>query len=193
MTKNNIAIFASGSGTNAQSIIEYFNKNNSAKVVLVVSNNPNAFVLERAKKLNVDQHVFNIDSFKNNLEILTVLTAFEVKWIVLAGFLLKVPEYIIDSFKNKIINIHPALLPKYGGKGMYGKHVHQAVVDNKEKKSGISIHYVTKNYDEGSIIFQATCDINEFDSPVDVAKKVQQLEQQHFAREVDKLIRLDRK
>jgi len=193
MTKNNIAIFASGSGTNAQSIIEYFNKNNSAKVVLVVSNNPNAFVLERAKKLNVDQHVFNIDSFKNNLEILTVLTAFEVKWIVLAGFLLKVPEYIIDRFKNKIINIHPALLPKYGGKGMYGKHVHQAVVDNKEKKSGISIHYVTKNYDEGSIIFQATCDINEFDSPVDVAKKVQQLEQQHFAREVDKLIRLDRK
>jgi phosphoribosylglycinamide formyltransferase-1 len=193
MTNNNIAIFASGSGTNAQSIIEYFNKNNSAKVVLVVSNNPNAFVLERAKKLNVDQHVFNIDSFKNNLEILTVLTAFEVKWIVLAGFLLKVPEYIIDSFKNKIINIHPALLPKYGGKGMYGKHVHQAVVDNKEKKSGISIHYVTKNYDEGSIIFQATCDINEFDSPVDVAKKVQQLEQQHFAREVDKLIRLDRK
>ena len=126
MSLKKVAIFASGSGSNAQSIIEYFNKKEGIDVSIVISNKSDAFVVKRAKKLGVKCFVFNIESFKNNLGILEILTKHKVDWIVLAGFLLKVPEYIIEKYENRILNIHPALLPKYGGKGMYGVHVHQS-------------------------------------------------------------------
>ena len=156
MTTKKIAIFASGSGSNTQSIIEYFSQKKSIEVVVIMCNKSNAFVVERAKNLGINCFVFNIDSFKNNLDFLAVLEKYQVDWIVLAGFLLKIPEYLIDAYQNKIINIHPSLLPNYGGKGMYGMHVHRSVINNKEVESGISIHYVNKNYDEGKMIFQTS-------------------------------------
>jgi phosphoribosylglycinamide formyltransferase-1 len=183
-----IAIFASGSGSNAQSIIEYFHQKENIEVAVIVSNNSDAFVIQRAKKLGVNSFVFNIESFKNNLEFLNVLEKYEVDWIILAGFLLKIPEYIIDKYDNRILNIHPSLLPKYGGKGMYGKNVHHAVVNNKEPESGISIHYVNKNYDEGKIIFQARCLVNENDSAEVLSKKIQALEHKYYPKIIEETI-----
>lgn len=188
MTTKKIAIFASGSGSNAQSIIEYFRKKESIDVVVVMSNKSNAFVVERAKNLGINCFVFNIDSFKNNLDFLAVLKKYEVDWIVLAGFLLKIPAYLIDAYHNKIINIHPSLLPNYGGKGMYGMHVHRSVIDNKEAESGISIHYVNKNYDEGKMIFQINCSINPQDKAEDLAKKIQKLEHQYYPSVIEETI-----
>lgn len=188
MIKNNIAIFASGSGTNAERIIEYFEKNEHSKVVLVMCNKPNAYVVKRAEKKNIYCHVFNSESFKKNDDILSVMQKFEVKWIVLAGFLLKVPAYIINNFTNRIVNIHPSLLPNYGGKGMYGMNVHRAVINNNESKSGITIHHVSEEYDEGNVIFQAQCTVSELDTAEELAKKVQTLEHQHYAKVIDRLI-----
>ena len=153
-----IAIFASGSGTNAENIITYFQKNKKAEVVLVLSNNPNALVLERATKLGVQNLVFNKQQLNDSKWAIENLKNLDL--IVLAGFLWKFPEHLLENYENKVVNVHPALLPKYGGKGMYGMHVHEAVVENKETESGITIHYVNEHYDEGAIIFQAKCTIN---------------------------------
>lgn len=189
MIAKKIAIFASGSGSNTQSIIEYFQQKENIEIALIMCNKSNAFVVQRAQKLGVKCIVFNSETFKNNLGFLDILSKYEVNWIVLAGFLLKIPEYIIEDFQGKIINIHPALLPKYGGKGMYGMNVHRAVIENNETESGISIHYVNKNYDEGKMIFQASCAINAGDSPEDLANKIRLLEHQHYPKVIEETIK----
>lgn len=188
MNTKRIAIFASGSGSNAQSIIEYFQQKENIEVALIMCNKSNAFVVQRAQKLGVKCFVFNSDTFKNNLGFLDILKKHKVSWIILAGFLLKIPEYIIEQYQAKIINIHPALLPKYGGKGMYGANVHKAVLENKESQSGISIHLVNKNYDEGKIIFQASCSVDLEDSLDDLSKKIHHLERQHYPRVIEETI-----
>lgn len=183
-----ILIFSSGSGTNAEQIIRYFSPKPSVEVLGVYSNNPSAFVLERAKQLDVSTHVFNREQFNNPADLLKDLQAQSPDLIVLAGFLWKIPTHIIDAFPNKIINIHPALLPKYGGKGMYGHHIHQAVIDAKETESGISIHYVNNQYDQGAIIFQAKTTINPDEDPDSLAQKIHKLEHRHFSEEIEKLL-----
>lgn len=181
-----IAIFASGSGSNAENIAQYFKGNEFLNIECIYSNKADAFVLERAKKYNIPTLVFNRDEFYNSEKILDSLKAYDVDLVVLAGFLWLIPQNLIDNFS--IMNIHPALLPAYGGKGMYGSKVHQAVVDNKEKESGITIHYVNEKYDDGQIIFQAKCDVLPSDTADDVAKKVHDLEYEHFPKVIDNLL-----
>jgi len=183
-----IVIFASGSGTNAENIIQYFNKQENVSVALIVSNKKNAKVLERANNHNIPCFYFNKALFQETNYINNLLKTVNPDLIVLAGFLWKFPENIIKDFPNKIINIHPALLPKYGGKGMYGQHVHEAVVKNKEKESGITIHYVNEHYDEGAIIFQAQTTIVASDTPESVAKKIHALEYEHFPLVIEQLL-----
>ncbi len=196
----NIAIFASGSGTNAQNLIEYFNRtkdsglnNNSlekgAKVVAVICNRPDAYVLTRAEKLNVPSVVMQKEELTANPKnLLALLRQLSVDYIILAGYLLKIPAELIHEYPDRIINIHPALLPAYGGKGMYGHHVHEAVVAAGEKESGITIHLVDEKYDNGNILFQARCKIAPADTPDDVAAKVHELEQAHFPQIVEQYI-----
>ncbi|MDO5663718.1 MAG: phosphoribosylglycinamide formyltransferase [Bacteroidia bacterium] len=183
-----IAIFASGSGSNAENIIQYFSGSDEVEVSLILSNKKDAFVHERAKKMGIPSYTYNKKEFDEAELILETMRQYEIDFIVLAGFLLKVSHPILVAFPNRIINIHPALLPKYGGKGMYGERVHRAVVDAGEKESGISIHYVNEHYDEGDIIFQATCKISSNDSFDDVAQKVHQLEYKHFPQIIEKLV-----
>ncbi|MEG2101567.1 phosphoribosylglycinamide formyltransferase [Flavobacterium sp. FlaQc-28] len=174
-----IIVFASGSGTNAENIIKHFANTEIAKVVSVFTNNASAKVIERAKNHQIPVEIFS----KNELlerNVLQKIQKIDPDLIILAGFLLKFPENIIEHYPNKIINIHPALLPNYGGKGMYGMHIHRAIVNNKEKETGISIHYVNENYDEGAIIFQANVALTEEDTPETVAEKIHELEQKHF-------------
>ena len=185
-----IVIFASGSGTNAENIIKHFQEIKNAEVTLVFSNKMNAKVLKRAYNLNVKALHFDKTSFYSTNEVLNILKDAAPDLIVLAGFLWIFPKNIIETFSNKVINIHPALLPKYGGKGMYGSHVHEAVVQNKEKESGITIHYVNENYDEGAIIFQAKTPINDHDTPDDVAKAIHQLEYKYFPIVIEKILGL---
>lgn len=182
-----ILIFASGSGTNAENIIRYFQSNENIVVTAVLSNKKDAKVLEKAENLGVKTRVFSRDDFYKNSEIINFVKK-NADFIVLAGFLWKIPEDLIAAFPNKIINIHPALLPKYGGKGMYGMHVHQAVVANKEAKTGITIHFVNENYDEGAIIFQKEVALNTSDTPQIVAEKVHQLEQDNFPKVIEDLV-----
>lgn len=186
MDVKRIAIFASGSGSNAQNIIEYFADNKYVIVDSVWTNNPSAYVLERAKKCGIDSFIFSREEFKSTLFVVEKLKNRNINLIVLAGFLWLIPSNLIQNFR--IINIHPALLPKYGGKGMYGMNVHQAVVENKEIESGISIHFVNEKYDEGEIIFQAVCPVLPSDSPEDVAEKVHQLEYKHFPEVIEKVL-----
>ena len=183
-----IVIFASGSGTNAENIIKYFQERKSAEVTHVFSNKRSAKVLKRAYDLNVRSLYFDKASFYDTNEVLNILKDATPDLIVLAGFLWIFPKKIIDAFPNKVINIHPALLPKYGGKGMYGDHVHEAVVQNGEKESGITIHYVNEKYDEGAIIFQAKTVIDETYTPQDVAKAIHQLEYKHFPVVIEELL-----
>lgn len=183
-----IAIFASGSGSNAENIANYFNNNPKGEVSLILTNNPNAFVLERAEKLGIKSLVFSKEQFLKTDEIVQFLVKNDINLIVLAGFLLKIPENVIKQFSNKIINIHPALLPKFGGKGMYGDNVHKAVVEAKETESGITIHYVNEHYDEGKIIFQAKCPVLPADNYEDIAAKIHLLEYEHFPKVIEKLI-----
>ncbi len=185
---NRIAIFASGSGTNAENIIKYFKDSKEIEVVLVLSNNKDAYVLERAEKLNVQTETFDKLRFKETDEIIQLLKAKNIDFIVLAGFLWLIPANLILAYKNRIINIHPALLPKYGGKGMYGMHVHNSVIENGEKKSGISIHLVNEKYDDGAIIFQANCEIEMKDTPVSLAEKIHKLEYEHFPAVIEKWV-----
>ncbi len=186
--KKNIAIFASGSGSNAENIIRYFQKSGSAQVSLVLSNKSDAYVLERAHRLRVPCNVFPKEDWIAGDEILAVLQEARIDFIVLAGFLFRVPDLLLHAYPYKIINIHPALLPKYGGKGMYGDRAHQAVVTAGEKESGITIHYINEHYDEGDTIFQVTCPVLPTDSPDDVAKKVHALEYEHFPLVIEKLL-----
>lgn len=183
-----VVIFASGSGTNAENLIKFFQNRETGSVIQVLTNNPYAKVLERAKNLNISALSFNRIALYKTDDVLNVLKSSNPDLIVLAGFLWKFPESILHKFPNKVINIHPALLPKYGGKGMYGHFIHEAVVANKEKETGITIHYVNENYDEGAIIFQAKCDVASTDSAEDVAAKIHQLEMKHFPEVVESLL-----
>ncbi|MCX2678857.1 phosphoribosylglycinamide formyltransferase [Galbibacter sp. EGI 63066] len=183
----NIVIFASGSGTNAENIIKYFEQTVSASVTTVLSNKRDAKVLDRANTHNKSAFYFNKTAFFNG-QVLQLLDALKPDLIVLAGFLWKVPSAIINSFPDKIINIHPALLPKYGGKGMYGMRIHEAVVNNKETESGITIHYVNEQYDEGNIIFQEKIAVTPSDTPEDIAAKIHELEYTHFPKVIEKLL-----
>ncbi len=186
MSSKKIALFASGSGTNVQNIAEYFADNEKVIVDSVWSNRADAFVLQRAKNLNVDAFVFSREEFVNSNSVVEKLIEREVDLIVLAGFLWLVPSNLIQNFK--ILNIHPALLPKYGGKGMYGMKVHEAVVENNETESGISIHYVNEKYDEGELVFQATCPVLPTDTADDVANKIHKLEYKHFPEVIEKVL-----
>lgn len=183
-----IVIFASGSGTNAENLIKFFHNRENASVIQVLTNNPHAKVLDRCKILKVSALSFNKIAFTDTHDVLNILKASKPDLIVLAGFLWKFPDQILNKYPNKVINIHPALLPKYGGKGMYGMRVHEAVVANNEIETGITIHYVNEHYDEGAIIFQAKCSIEENDSAEDVAAKIHELEMKHFPKVVDKLL-----
>ena len=183
-----IVIFASGSGSNAENLIVFFHNRENASVIQVLTNNPHAKVLDRCKKLNISALSFNKMAFSKSEDVLNILKAAEPDLIVLAGFLWKFPEFILKEFPKKVVNIHPALLPNYGGKGMYGMNVHSAVVANKETETGITIHYVNENYDEGAIIFQAKCNVLPTDSAEDVAGKINLLEMEHFPEVVDTLL-----
>ena len=182
-----IALLASGSGSNAENILNYFAGKKNGEFPLVLSNKKDAYVHERAKKFDIPSFTIPKDGFENG-EALQLLKNHGIEFIVLAGFLLKIPDNLLQAYPNRIINIHPALLPKFGGKGMYGSHVHEAVVANKETESGITIHYVNENYDEGESIFQARCTVLPTDSPDDVAAKVHALEYQHFPRIIEQVI-----
>lgn len=186
MNVKKIAIFASGSGTNAQAIIRYFAESELVKVDSLWSNKPNALALKRASDLGVETFVFDRNQFYETDEVVERLKERNIDLVVLAGFLWLVPGNLIAGFP--IVNIHPALLPKYGGKGMYGMKVHQAVVDNKDTETGISIHIVNKNYDEGELIFQAKCPVYPDDSPEAVAKKVHELEYEFFPSVIENYI-----
>ncbi|QNJ97573.1 phosphoribosylglycinamide formyltransferase [Constantimarinum furrinae] len=186
--KKRIVVFASGSGTNTQNIIQYFQQGEVARVVLVLTNNKDAKVLDRSKQLNTKSLYFNKEDLYAADGVLNILRETNPDLIVLAGFLLKFPAHILHEFPNKVINIHPALLPKYGGKGMYGSHVHQAVLEHKEKETGITIHYVNEHYDEGAIIFQATTAVIPSDTAKTIAEKVHQLEYKWLPKVIEKIL-----
>jgi phosphoribosylglycinamide formyltransferase-1 len=182
-----IAFFASGSGSNVENIVHYFSHNSNTIFPLIISNKSDAYVHCRAKNLGIPAYTFSREDFSNGENILTLLKKYNIDYIVLAGFLLRVPQTLINAFPHKIINIHPALLPKHGGKGMFGMHVHQAVFDAGETESGITIHYVNSNYDEGSIIFQAKCPVLPTDTPDKIAEKVHTLEYEHFPKVIEEI------
>ena len=184
----NIAIFASGTGSNATKIVEHFSEHPTIKVALIISNKTTAKVLDMAKSKGIPTLIINRTDFYQTENILTDLANHQIDFIALAGFLWLIPPYLIKAFPNKMVNIHPALLPKYGGKGMYGQHVHKAVRANNEQTSGITLHYVNEHYDEGNIIFQASCPIATTDSPTDIAQHVLKLEHYYFPRVLESLL-----
>ena len=185
---NRIAIFASGSGSNAENIFDFFKSHKDVEISVILSNNSKAGVLERASRLGVSSLVFQRDAFYKSDEVVDHLLGLEIDLIVLAGFLWLVPPNLIKAFPNKIINIHPALLPKYGGKGMYGDYVHQAVCAAKEKESGITIHYVNEEYDEGNVIFQKTVPLEPGEDPRMIAEKIHELEYAFFPQVISDLL-----
>jgi len=187
-TVKRIAIFASGAGSNAQKIIDYFKGNQQVKVTLIVCNKPNAGVLNIATNEQIPALIIEKETFFRGDAYVGVLNDYQINFIVLAGFLWKVPEALIAAYPNKIINIHPALLPKYGGKGMYGHFVHEAVIANGEKESGITIHFVNENFDEGKHIFQATCPVLPTDTPDSLAERIHLLEHTHFAKVIESIL-----
>ncbi|MDD2674501.1 MAG: phosphoribosylglycinamide formyltransferase [Flavobacterium sp.] len=182
-----IVLFASGSGTNAENIIKYFVQSKLGTVVAVFTNNPNAKVIERAKKYGVPTQIFSKEQLFES-EVLQKINVIQPDLIVLAGFLLKFPENIIAAYPDKIINIHPALLPKYGGKGMYGMNIHNAIVANREKETGITIHFVNENYDEGNIIFQQNVVLAGDETPEEVAAKIHDVEQKYFPTVIEGIL-----
>lgn len=187
--KKRIVIFASGSGTNAENIIRYFKDSDFAEVVLVLSNKKGAKVLDRAKILNVEAFSFTKEELNSENGIIKLLEKNKPDLIVLAGFLLKFPQIIIDRFPNKIINIHPALLPKYGGKGMYGATVHETVLSNRDLESGITIHYINENYDEGAVILQKKVQLQKTETAQTIAEKVHALEYEWFPKVIEDLLK----
>jgi len=188
MENVNIAIFASGNGTNAENIIRYFSGNTNVSTRLVLTNKADAFVIKRAEKLGVRSIVFNANDLKNGTMVDSILENEKINLIILAGFLLKVPDRIVAKYRGRIINIHPALLPKYGGKGMYGFHVHQAVVNASEKESGITIHLVDEVYDNGEVLFRAKCSVLPEDTADTLAEKIHQLESEFFPQIIENYI-----
>ncbi|MDR2495857.1 MAG: phosphoribosylglycinamide formyltransferase [Tannerellaceae bacterium] len=184
----NIAVLASGSGTNADNLIRFFDNSSCARVALVVSDNPRAGVHARAAALGRPSVSIPREEFGSASSVPAVLGEYAIDFIVLAGFLTKVPASIISAFPGRIVNIHPALLPKYGGKGMYGQHVHRAVIAAGESHSGITIHYINENYDEGAVIFQASCPVNPGDTPDQLAARIHQLEYAHYPAVIARLL-----
>jgi len=187
--KKRIAIFASGSGSNAQKIMEHFKRSHEVEVALILTNNSEAYVLQRADNFEIPSHVFDKKEFYNSNHIVTLLKTLNIDLVVLAGFLWLIPENLLSAFPNKIINIHPSLLPKYGGKGMYGDHVHQAVLNAEEQESGITIHFVNSEFDEGEIIHQSKFKIEKNDDLKMIKFKIQQLEHLHFPRVIENLLK----
>ena len=187
--KKRIAIFASGSGSNAQKIMEHFKRSNDVEVSLILTNNSDAFVLQRADNFEIPSHIFDKKEFYDSDKIVNLIKNLNIDLIVLAGFLWLVPQNLLKAFPNKIINIHPALLPKYGGKGMYGERVHLAVLEAKDPESGITIHFVNSEFDEGEIIHQSKFKIDKGDDLKMVKFKVQQLEHQHFPKVIEGLLK----
>jgi len=188
MKKKRIAIFASGGGSNAKKIIEHLHDHAAMKVALIVSNKPKAGVLKIAASSHIPTLLLSRENFYEKQLFGQKLLDQNIDFIVLAGFLWLIPEYLVKVFPNRIVNIHPALLPKYGGKGMYGKYVHQAVKAAGEKETGPTIHYVNEHYDEGNIIFQVSCSLNEEDTPESIAGKVLELEHQYYQKIVESLV-----
>jgi phosphoribosylglycinamide formyltransferase-1 len=184
----NIAILASGSGTNAENIINYFSTRNTAKVALVLSNKRDSFVLKRAAKHNIRSVFFDRKEFYVSGKVLRYLLLYKIDFIVLAGFLWLVPDNILEMYNKRIINIHPALLPDFGGKGMFGENVHKAVLESGKKESGISIHYINESYDKGDLIFQARCKVDASDTPGSLAAKVHELEYSHYPKVIEDLV-----
>ena len=187
--KKRIAIFASGSGSNAQKIMEYFKKHHDAEITIVLTNNPEAYVLQRADNFEIPTHIFDKNEFYKTDEIIDLLKNLEIDFVVLAGFLWLIPKNLIHAYPGRIVNIHPAILPKFGGKGMYGDHVHNAVMAAGETEGGITIHYVNENYDEGEYIYQARYRIDKNDNLEMVKFKGQQLEHQHYPRIVETIVK----
>ena len=185
----NAAIFASGEGTNAENLFKYFLNDARIKIKLVITNNETAGIVARAEKYKKNIHIVSKSALENySDQLIEFLKVENIDLIILAGFLLKLPEKFVHAFPNKIINIHPALLPNYGGKGMYGMHVHEAVIKNKDKESGISIHFVNEEYDKGEIILQAKCEVDKNDTAEDLAKKVQELEYQYLPKAIESFL-----
>ena len=183
-----IVLLASGSGTNVENIARYFENNEAVSVEAVFTNKRDAQVIDRCNKLNINALYFNKTAFSSSGYLLNILKCLDPDLIVLAGFLWKIPSEMVEAFEGRIINIHPALLPKYGGKGMYGMKVHESVKQNQDRESGITIHYVNEFYDEGAIIFQARVDLDDSDSPEDIANKVHELEYEHFPKVIEELL-----
>lgn len=183
-----IAILASGTGSNAKNIIEHFADNEDIEVKLIASNNPNAGVLRLAHDFGIASYIVTPDNFRNSDEFVNHLKKIKINYVILAGFLWKVPQNLVKAFNGKMLNIHPALLPKYGGKGMYGHHVHEAVHQAKEKETGITIHLVNENYDEGNIYFQVRTGLNSEDTSQDIERKVRELEIAYYPDVIEKFI-----
>ncbi|MBI3500556.1 MAG: phosphoribosylglycinamide formyltransferase [Bacteroidetes bacterium] len=183
-----LAIFASGEGTNAQHIIDYF-RGSKVKISLIVCNNPKANVLNRARQSNIPSFLINKEGFSNENHLLKKLQDEKIDLIICAGFLWKIPDSILHAFPNKIVNIHPALLPKFGGKGMYGLNVHKAVIDAGEKESGITIHFLNEHYDEGEIILQKKCEVEKNETSESLAKKIHQLEHAWYPKTIEQLLK----
>ncbi len=184
----NIAIFASGSGSNAENIINYFSGSQEVSVALIVCNKADAFVFERAKKLGVPARLVTKAQMQDETSVMALLKEFKIDFIVLAGYLLLVPKYLVEAFPRAIVNIHPALIPLHCGKGMYGDRVHEDVIKSGDRQSGITIHYVNEFFDNGDIIFQATCPVEPGDDAHAVATKVHALEYAHFPRVIAETI-----
>lgn len=181
-SKQRIAIFASGNGSNAEEIIRYFQSHSSIEVALLLSNNPEAMALERAAKFNIPTRLFSKSQFRESDQVIDWLKEFQITHVVLAGFLWLIPQNLIQAFPGRIVNIHPALLPKFGGKGMYGLKVHEAVKLSGEKETGITIHSIDEKYDEGEVLFQTSCEVLLEDTPQQIAAKVNQLEYEHYPK-----------
>lgn len=189
MPMKNVAIFASGEGTNAENLFQYFNNDKRVKIKLVITNNDAAGIVARAERYKKNIQIISKTALEEyTSQIIEFLKTEGIDIIVLAGFLLKLPEQLVKAFPNQIINIHPALLPRHGGKGMYGHHVHKAVIANKEKESGITVHFVNEEYDKGEIILQAKCEVEDTDTPETLAAKVRKLEFEYFPKALEKLI-----
>jgi len=189
MSTIHIAILASGSGSNAENIFNYFSERKDVEISLIISNKAGAYVHKRAERLGVPSLTMSKQDLEDSDKILEVFKTFQIDFVILAGYLLRVPKGLIQAYLNRILNIHPALLPKFGGKGMYGDKVHMAVVEAGEKESGITIHYVNENYDEGDIVFQSKCSVLENDTPEEVASKVHALEYKYFPSVIDSIIK----
>lgn len=183
-----ISIFASGSGTNAENIMNYAEHNDTFSVNLLLSNKKDAYALKRAENKGIPTYVFGRKEFYDTYRVVHLLQERRTNLIVLAGFLWLVPEHLVEAFPNRIVNLHPALLPKYGGKGMYGMKVHETVLQNRDKETGITIHYVNNQYDQGEVIFQARCPVEKNDNPESLADKVHQLEYKYYPLIIEKLL-----